>query len=132
MDFAEFISNYLKEKDLSYRQMGELCNLSHVEIGRLANGKKPSMKSIDKIAKSLDVSKNKLLKLAGYLDKEIKNDLKEKLPEETLELLDEENLEFIADLAQDDQRQILLKESKKLSQKDLARVIQIIRTFAEE
>ncbi|GAB6100161.1 hypothetical protein JCM16358_20400 [Halanaerocella petrolearia] len=44
----------------------------------------------------------------------------------------EEELEFLVELSQDDQRQILLRESRKLSDEDLVKIIKIIRTFAEE
>ncbi|MGM0410293.1 MAG: helix-turn-helix domain-containing protein, partial [Bacillota bacterium] len=68
MKFADFITNYLEKNNLSYRKMAELCDISHSEIGRLANGEEPSIKTINKISSAIDVSRTKLLRLAGYLD----------------------------------------------------------------
>ncbi|GAB6138010.1 helix-turn-helix domain-containing protein [Halanaerobaculum tunisiense] len=135
MNFTEFITDYMKQHNLSYRQMGQLCNISHAEISRLAKGKQPSIKTINKISTGTDIPKNKLLATAGYLEDNKDNkakQLKEKLPQETFESLDEKDLEFLIELSQDDQRQMLLRESRKLSDDDLAKIIKIIRTFAEE
>lgn len=132
MNFTEFITDYMNQHNLSYRQMGQLCNISHAEISRLANGKEPSIKTINKISTGTDIPRNKLLATAGYLEDNKAKQLKEKLPQETFESLDEKDLEFLIELSQDDQRQMLLRESRKLSDDDLAKIIKIIRTFAEE
>ncbi|AGB42058.1 Helix-turn-helix protein [Halobacteroides halobius DSM 5150] len=133
MDFADFINGYMDKNNLSYRKMGELCSISHAEISRLAKGKEPSIKTIDKISQGTEVARNRLLKLAGYLEDDTADkNLNQQLPEEVLKLLGEEELDFLIELSQDDQRQILLKESKKLSDEDLAKIIKIIKTFATE
>lgn len=80
MKFSDFINNYLEKNNLSYREMGELCNVSHTEIGRLAKGKKPTVKTIEKIAKGSKYSKNELMKLAGFIEKEDYEQNSNKLP----------------------------------------------------
>ncbi len=134
LNFADFINNYLKQNNLSYRKMGELCHVSHAEIGRLAKGKEPSIKTIDKISQGTETPRNELLRIAGYLEDNNQEDqpVTTKIPEETLKLLNKEDIDFLVELSQDDQRKLLLKESKKLSDQDLAKVIKIITTFAEE
>ena len=68
INFTNFINDYINQYDLSYRKMGDLCNISHSEISRLANGKQPSIKTIEKISQGTSTPKNKLLKLAGYIE----------------------------------------------------------------
>ncbi|WP_041607618.1 hypothetical protein [Halobacteroides halobius] len=111
------------------------CDVSHTEINRLSKGKKPSIRTINKIAAGTDIAKDRLLKIADFLDNDTNDEREElirKLSTDTLKSLEKADIEFFVNLAKDDQRQMLLKESKKLSDQDLSKIIKIIRTFAEE
>ena len=134
LKFADFITNYLEKNNLSYRKMAELCDISHSEIGRLANGEEPSIKTINKISSAIDVSRTKLLRLAGYLDdnSEASPNLIEDFTDGELNSLNSQDIELLIELSQDEQLKQLLWESQKLSSQDLSKIIQIIRSITEK
>lgn len=129
MSFADFLVSYRNKNSLSKRKFAEICNLSHTEIGRLERGKNPSIDTIEKIANGINISKEQLLYLAGYLDTDIlesKKDLKAFIAK------DPELLDFLVKLSEKDDLQLLLKQSKDMNHEEVKRVIKVIKEIKNE
>lgn len=72
MTLGEFIKVKRTELGLSRLALATKINISHTELARIENGDRelPSLKSLSKISEGLGVSKEELLKLAGYTSDE--------------------------------------------------------------
>ncbi|MGM0438746.1 MAG: hypothetical protein ACQEQD_10810, partial [Bacillota bacterium] len=86
------------------------------------------------ISSAIDVSRTKLLRLAGYLDdnSEANPNLIEDFTDGELNSLNSQDIELLIELSQDEQLKQLLWESQKLSSQDLSKIIQIIRSITEK
>lgn len=76
MNLSNFIKNKRNEKGLSLREFAKMCELSHSYIEKLENGfdkrtGKPVIPTIDtlqKISKALNLELSNLLSITGYIE----------------------------------------------------------------
>jgi transcriptional regulator with XRE-family HTH domain len=77
--FSEYIKKVRKSKKFSLRKLSSLSGISNAYLSQLETGKRglPSPEIIKNLAASLDVSYELLLEKAGYLNIDLKDELKD-------------------------------------------------------
>lgn len=129
--FSKRLKELRNQKGIYQKELAEVLGVSRPTITQYEQGKRnPDTDMLNKIADYFEVSVDYLL---GRTNKKNEMAKLEKIaPKGTLELLNEEELEFLLEIANDNQRQVLLRESRGLTDSDLAKAIKIIKAFAEE
>lgn len=94
---GDYLRNERKKRNMSLRDFSELLGISHTYLNKLENGKdprngkpvSPTIETLNEISKSLNVSLEYLLKMAGYVDND--NSLQDPLyfstPQEALSFI---------------------------------------------
>ncbi|GAB6100399.1 hypothetical protein JCM16358_22780 [Halanaerocella petrolearia] len=131
MGIGKQLRKLRKEENLTQAQLGKKLNLGESTISLYeSNKREPDYKTLKKIADFFNVTADYLL---GFSSKEEQKDkLKEIAPEKTLELLNPEEIDFLWEILHDDKRQILLRESRGLTDEDLAKAIAMIKAIVDE
>ncbi|PRX29373.1 DNA-binding XRE family transcriptional regulator [Orenia metallireducens] len=129
--FSKRLKELRTQKGIYQKELAEVLGVSRPTITQYEQGKRnPDTDMLNNIADYFEVSVDYLL---GRTNKKNEMAKLEKIaPKGTLELLNEEELEFLLEIANDNQRQVLLRESRGLTDSDLAKAIKIIKAFAEE
>ncbi|WP_408955790.1 helix-turn-helix domain-containing protein [Natroniella sp. ANB-PHB2] len=119
------------ESDLLQKELARDLNLTQQTISLYESGKRqPDYETIEKIADYFKVSVDYLL---GRTDiKRPTENLNDIVPKGVLELLSAEELDFLWDAAKNKQQLMLLRESRGLTNKDLAKAIKVIKAFVED
>ncbi len=73
--FGDFLKNYRSERSLSTNDLHRMTGVSQPYLSQIENGKKPSIKIIEKISAGLGLNYFQLMKIAGYMKKEDSEDL---------------------------------------------------------
>lgn len=73
--FSEFLRNYRTERGLSTNDIHEKTGVSQPYLSQIENGKKPSIKIINKISEGLKLNRYYLMRLAGYITEEDEENL---------------------------------------------------------
>jgi transcriptional regulator with XRE-family HTH domain len=69
MNFRKWLAHKITEKGFNPSQMTYRAGLSHSEVSRLLSGKRdPSLKTLMKISKTLNIRLRELLEQAGYIE----------------------------------------------------------------
>lgn len=93
-NIGDFLFNTRQKQQISIRYLAKLTGISHSEINKIENGERvnPSPIHLKEIAKILDINQIKCMKIAGYID----NDVYENIyAQELQELSDAEALQVI-------------------------------------
>ncbi|SHH09095.1 helix-turn-helix domain-containing protein [Desulfosporosinus lacus] len=150
MDFADYLSNLIKNKKYSYRQLAMLADIDHSYISKMINGKAgiPSPDILKKLAKPLGISYEELMKAAGYLcekgpdqvslhsypfvrDTPLNyNDPTEKIKAAITS--DPELAEFWEEISQREDLQLMFKQARDLTPQSIKKVIRIIKAIEDE
>lgn len=130
-EFNERLRELRNKDNKSIRKTAEILNVSRTTLSRYERGERsPNKEFLEKAADYYGVSVDYLL---GRSDmKNIEEKVKAMVPNGTLELLDREDKEFLRDLVQDEQRQLLMRETRGMDKEDLAKFIRMARAFEEE
>ncbi len=129
--FSKRLKELRNQKGIYQKELAGILGVSRPTITQYEQGKRnPDTDMLNNIADYFEVSVDYLLGRTNQKNQITK--LEKIAPKGTLELLNNEELEFLLELAQDNQRQVLLRESRGLTDSDLAKAIRIIKAFAEE
>lgn len=130
MDFSSRLKKLRKESGYTQQELAKKVGVKRATIaGYETKGKEPNYTTLKELAAIFDCSTDYLLGRVAKKNPQAK--LRQLIPTKTLELLDEEDIQFLIELSQDEQRQVLLRESRNLTNQDLVKIIKIIKTFAE-
>lgn len=134
------------EKELSLRDLGTLCGLSHSYIDSLEKGVdprtdksiSPTIETLEKIAKGLNLPLNELLTQAGLIDDPSDRepaifDTHRRIESALADDPDaDELLSFWQELKQREDLFLLFKQVRPLSNDSIRRVIRVIKAIEEE
>lgn len=73
--FGEFLKNYRSERSLSTTDLHRMTGVSQPYLSQIENGKKPSIKIVEKISSGLGLNYYQLMKIAGYMKEEDSEEL---------------------------------------------------------
>lgn len=74
---GEFITTKRKERELSIRSLADISGVSFSQLSKIERGiaKRPNEETVEKLAMALNVDKDQMLALAGYVSEDIKQDV---------------------------------------------------------
>ncbi|PRX24041.1 helix-turn-helix protein [Orenia metallireducens] len=131
MTLGERLRKLRKERNLTLADLSSHFHMRKSTFSNYENDyRKPNADLLEELADYFNVSVDYLLGRTN--ERNPMEKLTALAPEGTLKLLTAEELEFLRELAQDEQRQVLLRESRGLTDRDLAKAIRIIKAFVEE
>lgn len=111
-NIAEVIKNLRDSKEWSQRKLSLASGVSNTEISRIENGKRPnpSLKTLDKLAKSFNISLEELLSLSGLanINNEVSTTAEEKKPKDLQKILEDHEIMFDGIPLDDDEKQEIL------------------------
>ncbi len=126
MQFGNRLRKLRKERKLTQEQLGELIDLSESTISLYeGNKRQPDYNTLYKLAKFFRVSSDYLL---GY------SDIRE-TPEQRIESAisdDPKLMEFWQELQNREDLQLLFKQVKPMSPKDIKKIINVIKAIEDE
>ncbi|SFR00483.1 helix-turn-helix domain-containing protein [Desulfoscipio geothermicus] len=121
---------FRKQKGLSLRTLGKLAHVSHSFIADIESGRsKPSLDTIQSLVKALDISFSELVEDTAFLTKtygtfKIRN---ENVVCEELQIY-----EYLKEINQREDLQLLFKQIRRLSPESIRRVIRYIKMVEDE
>lgn len=123
MSIGENIRNYRKNMGFTQKELAKKCNLSRSYLADLERDRyNPSLDSLKIIADNLKVSVGTLLGENKNAPDEISNAIED----------DPELLNFWNELKEREDLQLLFKQTRNLSSKDIKQVIRIIKAIEDE
>lgn len=125
MDIGNRIKNLREASNLTQKELADKIQLNHSVLSRIESGERPARdEEIKKIAKALDVSSDYIL---GITDVKNPSDEISDALEDDKELAD-----FWNKLKEREDLQLLFKQTKNLSSKDIKQIIRIIKAIEDE
>lgn len=125
MAVGKRIQSLREEKDMTQKELADKINISYSVMNRIESGERPARdEEIKEIAKALNVSSDYLLGITDIKNPsdEISNAVED----------DPELIEFWNELKEREDLQLLFKQTKNLSPKDIKQIIRIIKAIEDE
>ena len=127
-NFSDRLKSLRKEKDLTGEQLGKIFNVTKTAVSYWESGKNfPGEDMVKKIADYFEVSTDYLLGKSDIMNpyenhKKISESIKD----------DKELLEFWEVLKEREDLQLMFKQTKNMSPKDIRQIIKIIKAIEDE